>query len=70
MECLTTTRAYANNLNQDHINLKVSSGWLSNEGLFPETKGFLISIPDHLVPTLNYWGFITKELLVETIGAV
>lgn len=56
---------HANNLNQDHMDPRASNGWLRHGGLFPETEGFLISIQDHVVPTLNYRRYITKDPAVR-----
>lgn len=52
---------HLNSIQQEHIDFNASNMWLQNGDLFPETEGFVLSIQDHVIATLNYRRYIIKD---------
>lgn len=52
---------YKNTVTQPFIDTKASHQWLLSTNLFPETEGFMMSIQDQVIATLNYRKHIIKD---------
>ncbi|XP_022195807.2 uncharacterized protein LOC111053266 [Nilaparvata lugens] len=56
---------YCRHLNSDHNNHDLSSRWLIDGGLFPETEGFIIDMQDQVVTTNAYRRHIIRDLSIS-----
>ncbi len=51
---------FANDMRQAHVDIEASNKWLSLNGLFVETEGFMLAIQDQVIATKNYMRYIMK----------
>uniref|UniRef100_H3A9J0 Reverse transcriptase n=1 Tax=Latimeria chalumnae TaxID=7897 RepID=H3A9J0_LATCH len=57
----TLHRRFYAALHNENIDVEVSTAWLQEGSLFPETEGFALAIQDQIVATNNYRKYIINE---------
>lgn len=56
---------YFYHLNQNAVDKPMSTSWLKNDTIFPETVGFMCAIQDRVIPTRNYRRYILQENITD-----